>query len=84
MSDPRDEITQEQWDSWPGNKLLTTAQVAFMLGYEAKYARDMICRGTLPIVRCGGRHIRVRLDDLRAYIEKHHGRYKTPNKKGTP
>ena len=79
----KDSISADEWEAWPDDKLLTPAQVGFILSYSPEHAKVLIRRKTIQYVQQGdGMELRVRLADLKAYIHRHSGRYTPPSKKG--
>lgn len=61
----------------PVPKLLTILEVAAALGVCEETARRLVWRGELASTRVG-RSVRVRVDDLRAYLELHRGLVPAP------
>lgn len=53
------------------DQLLTIAQVAELLGVPKAYAYELARRGELPKIRVGPKYIRVRLSEVKPWLDGH-------------
>lgn len=56
------------------DRLLRFRDVRELTGLSEGFFRNQIARGALPVVRFGARALRVRTQDLDAFIEARRGR----------
>lgn len=49
---------------------ISLAEAATMLSMSPKTIRRRISDGTIPAYRCGGRHIRIRLEDVESVMRR--------------